>query len=183
MTGGDPVIRMRMLLLLTLWPAGSFGCALRAAAPYTPGPNRGAPLIGYTELRTNLPGGRHANVRTMRAVVVKADGSGRRRLAEELVREPDAWTQFAGWSPDGETAVIGRGWQSPDNARWEEEHKTFRFTRDGWLYDSYLVELATGRATNLTAADRVSFYNAGLFFWPNDPGKLGFQALIDGNMH
>ena len=24
--------------------------------------------IGYTELRTNLPGGRHANVRTMRAV-------------------------------------------------------------------------------------------------------------------
>ena len=32
-------------------------------------------LIGYTELSTNLPGGRHANVVTMRAVVVKADGS------------------------------------------------------------------------------------------------------------
>ena len=27
-------------------------------------------LIGYTELRTDLPGGRHANVATMRAAVV-----------------------------------------------------------------------------------------------------------------
>src|SRR5262245_48997914 len=61
-------------------------------------------LIGYTEPRTNLPGGRHANVRTMRAVVVKPDGTGRRVLGEELTRQPDTWTQFAGWSPDGRTA-------------------------------------------------------------------------------
>ena len=39
-------------------------------------------LIGYTEHRTDLPGGRHANVKTRRAVVVKADGTGRRVLAE-----------------------------------------------------------------------------------------------------
>jgi hypothetical protein len=43
-------------------------------------------LIGYTEFRTDLPGGRHANVKTRRAVVVKADGTGRRVLAEELTR-------------------------------------------------------------------------------------------------
>jgi len=50
------------------------GCApAPAAEPDT------APLIGYTELRTNLSGGRHANVRTMRAAVVKADGTGRKR--------------------------------------------------------------------------------------------------------
>src|SRR4051812_8579735 len=73
-----------------------------------PAPDR---LLGYTELRTDLPGGRHANVRTMRAVVARADGSGRRALAEDLVRDPDAWTQFAGWSPDGTTAVVGRGRQ------------------------------------------------------------------------
>ncbi len=72
------------------------------------------PLVGYSELRTNLPGGRHANVRTMRAAVVKADGTGRHLLAEELAKEPDTWTQFAGWSPDGKTAIIGVGWQSPD---------------------------------------------------------------------
>ena len=143
-------------------------------------PNR---LIGYTEFRTNFPGGRHANVRTMRAVTVKADGSGRRVLAEELVREPDTWTQFAGWSPDGRTAIVGRGWQSPDNARQEEEAKQFRFTKAGWLYDVYLLDLATGKAANVTAVERVSFYNSGLFFWPNDPTKLGFTALIDGNSH
>ncbi|MEX0711654.1 MAG: neutral/alkaline non-lysosomal ceramidase N-terminal domain-containing protein [Pirellulales bacterium] len=140
-------------------------------------------LIGYSELRTDLPGGRHANVRTMRAVVVEADGSRRRLLADELASEPDAWTQFAGWSPDGGTAIVGRGWQSPHNAEWEEEHRTFRFTEEGWLSDSYLVDLAGGQATNVTAVERVSFYNGGLFFWPNDPAKLGFTALVEGNSH
>lgn len=141
------------------------------------------PLIGYTEFQTDLTGGRHANVRTMRAMTVKADGTDRRSLAEDLVREPDTWTQFAGWSPDGKFAIIGRGWQSPENAKCEEAHKQFRFTKEGWLLDSYLLDLATGKATNVTAIDRVSFYNGGLFFWPNDPTKLGFTALIDGNSH
>jgi Tol biopolymer transport system component len=116
-------------------------------------------------------------------MVVRADGTGRREIRAKLADKEDTWTQFAGWSPEGKTAILGRGWQSPDNAKWEEEHRTFRFTREGWLYDCYLVELATGRATNLTAIHRVSFYNTGLFFWPNDPSKLGFQAMIDGNMH
>ncbi len=141
------------------------------------------PLIGYTELRTDLPVGRHANVATMRAVVVHADGTGRRLVAEALSREPDSWTQFAGWSPDGRLAIIGRGWESPENARWEEEHQQFHYTADGWLYDMNLLDLATGSVTNLTAIDRVSFHNSGLFFWPDDPTKLGFQALIDGNSH
>src|SRR5436189_215642 len=92
-------------------------------------------LIGYTEFHANLDGGRLANVATMRAMVVRADGSGRRAVADELARGPNAWTQFADWSPDGRTAVIGRGWESPENAAWEEEHKQFRFTADGWLLD------------------------------------------------
>src|SRR5260370_26348732 len=86
-------------------------------------PNPPNVLIGYTELRTNLAGGRHANVRTMRPVVVKDDGTGRQLVAEELAKEPDTWTQFAGWSPDGKRAIIGVGWQSPENAKWEEENK------------------------------------------------------------
>src|SRR5207253_740066 len=52
-----------------------------------------------------------------------------------------------------------------------------------WLLDTYLLELATGKATNVTAVERVSNYNSGLFYWPNDPTKLGFTALIDGNSH
>jgi TolB protein len=140
-------------------------------------------LVGYTEFRTDRPGGRHVNVKTMRAVVVRADGTGRRVVAEDLAAEPDTWTQFAGWSPDGRIAVIGRGWESPTNGAWEEEHKTFRFTAEGCLYDSYLIDLATGKAANVTAVGRVSFHNTGLFFWPADATKLGFQALIDGESH
>lgn len=137
------------------------------------------PLIGYTELRTDLPGGRHANVRTMRACVTKADGSERRVLAEQLVDGPDAWTQFAGWSPDGKQAIIVRGWQDPENARWEEDHKTFRMEPGKWKLDSCLLDLKTGALTNLTAVERVSHYNGGLFFLPDGRG-LGFTPLING---
>jgi Tol biopolymer transport system component len=115
----------------------------------------------------------------MRAVVVRPDGTGRRVLAGELVQEPDAWTQFAGWSPDGSQAVITRGWNDPENARWEEEHRTFRMEPGKWLLDSCLLELATDRLTNVTAIDRVSHYNGGLFFLPGERG-LGFTPLING---
>lgn len=157
---------------------GMFVMPLRAAEPAT-----GIPLIGYTEYQTNLPGGRHANVRTMRAMVVRADGQERKAIAGELANEPNAWTQFAGWSPDGTLAVVGRAWQSPENAAWEEEHQNFRYTKEGWLVDSFLVNLQTAEATNVTSVDRISFYNSGVFFWPQDPTKLGFTALIDGNSH
>lgn len=140
-------------------------------------------LIGFTEFRTNLPGGRHANVITMRAAVVRADGHRLRRLAGELVRKPNTWTQFAGWSPDGRQAIIGCGWESPENGAWEEAHRTFRFSSEGWRYDTLLLNLSDGKLTNVTAVERVSFYNTGVFFWPNDPKRLGFQALIGGDSH
>jgi Tol biopolymer transport system component len=143
-------------------------------------PDKAAPpLIGYTELRTDLPGGRHANVRTMRAIISKADGSGRREVASELADGPEAWTQFAGWSPDGKQAIISRGWEDPENARWEEEHKTFRMEPGKWVLDSCLLDLASGKLTNLTAVERVSHYNGGLFFLPEGKG-LGFTPLING---
>jgi len=137
------------------------------------------PWIGYTLLRTDLPGGRHANVSTSRARMVRADGSGDREVGTELLGASDAWTQFAGWSPDGRLAVINRGWEDPKNARWEEEHKTFRMEPGRWLLDSCVLDPITGRSTNLTAIDRVSHYNGGLFFLPG--GKaLGFTPLIGG---
>lgn len=140
-------------------------------------------LIGFTEYQTHLPGGRHANLITMRAAAVRADGTRPRRLAGELTRRPNSWTQFAGWSPDGQQAIIGCGWESPENGAWEEAHKSFRFTPEGWLYDTLLLDLASGKLTNVTAVERVSFYNTGVFFWPNDPTRLGFQALIGGDSH
>lgn len=135
--------------------------------------------IGYSELRTNLPDGRHANVRTMRAMVVKADGTDRRSVGGELATDQDTWTQFAGWSPDGTTAIIGVGWQSPENAKWEEKNKQFRMDEGRWKLDSYLFDLTSGKATNVTAVDRVSHYNGGLFFLPGGKG-LGYTPLIKG---
>src|SRR5262245_21566467 len=151
--------------------------ALFAADRDDPPPDR---LIGYTEFRTDLPGGRYVNQATMRAAVVKADGTGRRVLAEELTREKNYWTQFRGWSPDGKIAIFSRAWMSDENGTWEEEHKTFRYPKDGYLCDGYLFDLATGKATNVTAIERVSHANEYLQFWPpGDETKLSFSAMID----
>src|SRR5262245_52817370 len=107
---------MKRLALLLLAALPSLPLLARAPAPKVT-----APLTGYTEFRTNSPGGRHANCRTMRAVVIRANGTGRRVLAPKLTREKDTWTQFTGWSPDGKIALIGWAWNSPDNAKWEEK--------------------------------------------------------------
>ncbi len=138
--------------------------------------------IGYTEYRTNLPGGRQANAVTSQACLVRADGHGRRVLLPHFGERPFSWTQFGGWSPNGDAAVISCGWEDPANAAWEEEHKEFRMTQ-GWRLDTGLFNLKTGHFTNLTAIERISEYNSGLFFWPNDESKLGFTALINGISH
>src|SRR6476659_7867701 len=124
-----PTAVSRRDFLRTGAAAAALGPAALFAADRDDTPPDG--LIGYTEFRTDLPGGRHVNVKTMRAVVVKADGTGRRVLAEELTREANNWTQFTGWSPDGKTAIFTRGWQSEENGKWEEAHQDFRFTADG----------------------------------------------------
>jgi hypothetical protein len=162
--------------------AGAAAAALAPAALFAADRDETPPdlLIGYTEFRTDLPGGRYVNDWTMRAVVVKADGTGRRVLAEELTREKGYWTQFYGWSPDGKTAILLRGWESEENGKWEDAHKTFRYSADGWLYDGYLFDLKSGKATNVTGVDRVSHYNVGLGYLPGEPTKLGFLALVDG---
>jgi Tol biopolymer transport system component len=110
-------------------------------------------LMGYTEFRTDLPGGRHANVKTRRAAVVKADGTGRRVLAEELTREAGYSTQFVGWSPDGKAARLSCDWKSDEVGKWEEEHKDFRTAGEGVRHNMYLVDLASGKATKETPVE------------------------------
>jgi Tol biopolymer transport system component len=110
-------------------------------------------LIGYSEFRTDLPGGRYVNVATMRAVVVKADGTGRRVLAPELTQEAGSWTQFVGWSADGKAAKLSRNWKSDEVGKWEEQHKTFKSPGEGFHQDMYLVDLASGKATKQPQPD------------------------------
>jgi Tol biopolymer transport system component len=127
---------------------GAAAVALGLAALFAAGQDDTTPdaLIGYTEFRTDLPGGRHANVQTRRAVVVKADGTGRRVLAEELTREAGYFTQFVGWSPDGKAARLSCDWKSEEVGKWEEDHKSFRTTGEGVRHDAYLVDMASGKA-------------------------------------
>jgi TolB protein len=170
-----PKRKQSLILFVLAW---NFAAIASAAEPDWP-----TQLIGYTELQTNLPGGRHANARTMRATVSDVSGEHRRLIAAELVDDPNAWTQFAGWSPDGQMAIVSRAWQDPENATWEEEHKQFRMQPQSWQVDANLVEIASGKTVNVTGVERVSNYNGGLFFWPGDATKLGFTALISGNSH
>ena len=73
-------------------------------------------LIGYNEHRTNLPGGRYANIVTNRAMIVQADGTDRRLLAAELADVDGSWTQFAGgcWSRLGKRGERGMGGAAQD---------------------------------------------------------------------
>lgn len=138
-------------------------------------------LIGYREYRTNLPGGRQANDVTSRAYVVHADGTGRRPLAQELIPNADTGSTFVGWSPDGRTAIISVNYNSPENAAWEETNHSFRFA--GRASDCYLLDLASGQTTNVSAPERMSDVNQGVSYWPGNPQKLLGDAMINGVNH
>jgi TolB protein len=67
---------------------------------------------------------------------------------------------------DDKTAVLRRSWESEENGKREEAHRHFRYSADGWLVDGYLLDLKSGKATNVTGALRVSHFNEGLRFMP-----------------
>lgn len=159
-----------VFLAINLCVASQFQTLNSAEAPMN--------WIGYTEGRNDLPNGQFFNWQTNRACIVRSDGSERTELAVELIDRANSWTQFAGWSPDGKQAIVGSFWESPENAAWERDHKTFRMT-EGWLADICLVDLSSKKLINLTKVDRVSIYNTGQFFLPNARG-FGFTPLIHG---
>ncbi len=156
----------------------AMSCVTTGAAEANEAGERSEFMIGYTEGRNDLPGGQFQNWVTQRAHIVRADGTERQAIGASLIQEPTQWTQFAGWSPDAAKCVIGSLFETPENAVWEREHKTFRMT-EGWLADSCLVDRRTGEIQNLTAVDRVSIYNSGLFFLPDGKG-YGFTGLVNG---
>ena len=139
-------------------------------------------LVGYTLMRNDDPRGQYYNWRTRRARCVNIDTAEDRELAPELIDRDGASTQFAGFTADGQSAVLHQAWESEANYQWESAHRTFRMT-EGWRVDCVVFDLATRSASNLTAVERVSDYNTGLFEWPGDAQRYGFQALIDGVSH
>jgi Tol biopolymer transport system component len=135
--------------------------------------------IGYTAQRADLQG-YFANRSTSSAFMVRGDGSGTKQLAPELASKPNQFTSFANWSPDGRQAILYQTWESPENGAWEDKHGSFRFSAEHWLVDTILLDMKTRKTTNITSADRVSFYNVGLHFWPKK--KFSFSAMIGGEL-
>lgn len=131
-------------------------------------------LLGYTKYRSDLV--RRDCVRSRRAHVIRADGSGRGELAPQLAAEPNCSTEVVGWSPDGGQAIIHANWQSDENAAYEEEHRRLRLD-EGFRVDCCLVDMASGEVRNLTAVERVSNYNAALRFQA-DGARLQFVAVM-----
>ena len=114
--------------------------------------------------------------------MVKADGTGRRVLAEELTREKGSWTQFVGWSPDGKTAVFARGWKSDENGKWEEEHKTFRYPQGRLLVRRLPVRPGQrqGDERDRRRAGQPLQRVPAVSWPPATRRKLSFSAMIDG---
>ena len=73
----------RLLFLAVLW-----GCAWPAGKALAAPPESPAGWIGYNLHRTNLPGGRWANVRTNRAMLIRGNGAGNRLVGDPLLAEP-----------------------------------------------------------------------------------------------
>ena len=67
-------------------------------------------LLGYTEFRTDLPGGRQPNIRTMRACVANADGSARKHIPTG-----NPFNFSPGWSPDGQWLLFVSGVRGRSN--------------------------------------------------------------------
>ncbi len=172
-TALPPLAPSVVVLTLALLPAYSYGGEPATERPAFP--------IGYTVHRTDMLG-YFPNRVTSRAFMVKGDGSEASELAPELAGKPNQFTQFAGWSPDGRQAILYQIWESPENGAWEDKHGTWRFSAEHWLLDSILLDMQTKKTTNLTAVERVSFYNVSLGFWPNKPGVLRFSAMIGGEL-
>jgi Tol biopolymer transport system component len=165
-----PLAAALVALALTTLPASRAGVQADKRPDYA---------IGYTIHRTDLQG-YWANRATSRAFMVNGDGSGTTELAPELRSKPHQHTQFGGWSPDGRRAILYQMWDSPENGVWEDRHGRWRHSAEHWLQDLILLDMKTKKATNLTAVERVSFYNTGLHFWPEN--KYSFSAMIGGQL-
>ncbi len=171
------------MMKLNPWLGAALLAAVVGCETTPPATSRSHHLIGYTDLQCDDPRGQFYNWRTSRAMIVRADGTGRREIGASLITRPNQWTQFAGWWADGRQAIINCAWESEENYLWEREHKTFRMTEGNWLLDGCLVDLTAGAARNVTAVERVSNYNAGLTPWPGDPARATFAPLINGIQH
>lgn len=131
--------------------------------------------LGYTTLATAIPGGRHQNIRTMRAMRMRLDGSAPSEIDASAIANADTWTSVASCASDG-TIYMQIGWQSPVNAVHEELARSHLFRPGSWMLDVAARIPGSTRSINLSDRDRISHINLGPLAMPS--GDIGFAAMI-----
>ena len=74
--------------MFCLW--GCLATVLPLRAADSPSTRTSEQWIGYTQLATREAGGRHANIRTSRAMSMHTDGSTPRELGAQLIENDDS---------------------------------------------------------------------------------------------
>lgn len=139
--------------------------------------------LSLTIHRTNLDFGRYDNSNSMRPYLISGSTKTARDIGSSLIEVPgQTRVSLDFWSEDGSIAYIFRQWESPENAMWEEFAREMRLTPESYLTDVIGVNLNDGTSLNLTSESRLSHYNLNVFYWPAQPEKIGFHALINGEM-
>ncbi len=144
----------------------------------SPIPNPPSDDLAMTIMSVNLKGGRHQNLSTSRAYILKSGSKTLSQIGQELAENENTGVRFSGWSPNGELAIIEKRFNSIENANWEEFNK--RKNISGRTVDSYIYNFKNDSLTNISSNERVSNYNTGVIFWPNTNDKLAFTPIING---
>jgi len=100
----------------------------------------------------------------------------------ELTRMESTLKELFGYN---QFKVIGQSRKSlvTGSEDWMAQSKYFSLhvdSKEGSDKTGYLLDLKSGKATNVTGALRVSHFNEGLRFVPGDPTRLRFSAMIGG---
>ncbi|MCL1795141.1 MAG: hypothetical protein FWG34_14900 [Oscillospiraceae bacterium] len=139
--------------------------------------------IAYSQSKTNLKGGKWANVATTKSYIVNMADDGATQEPFEIASEYKyengrEWSvQFAGWDSDSEIRFY-RAWTEQEHAQKEEEKKSFIFDNDKKILHTWKYNLDTGEAADITEIEKVSDYCTG-FYRSGD--KYIFSAMIGQN--
>lgn len=133
--------------------------------------------VGFTILNTQLPYGRYDSQSSMRPKIIHAHTQAIEDISLGSIDNPkNTGSEFLNFYHDARTVYFSKCWEDPQNGMIEQLVGEFRYSAANYLCDTYSYDRKTGIATNLTAIDRVSYYNGGAL--ETSANQLTFGALI-----
>ncbi len=131
--------------------------------------------------RTDRPFGRYDGFNSYRPHVIFRNGSERELSAPINDRPQENYISFNRWTLDGSALLLNKQWEDPQHAMLEEVKREMLLDPVKYRMDILRVTLS-GLYKNLTGRNPVSFYNSGVFFWPLNPSRIGFGAIVGKEM-